>query len=100
VDSGCGGGFFCPYSPLPREQATVFLLATREAAGYLPPPCGTPMFADVPASSPYCRWIEELVRRGFATGCAAGKFCPQVAVTRGQAAALLTLTFGLTLYGP
>ena len=37
----------------------------RRAPGYVPPACGaTPMFADVPATSPFCRWIEELARRG------------------------------------
>ena len=32
--------------------------------GYVPPACGAPVFNDVPASSPFCPWIEELNRRG------------------------------------
>ena len=36
-----------------------------------------PMFADVPASSPFCRWIEELARRGVVTGCGGGNYCPR-----------------------
>ena len=66
-----------------------------------PPPCvaGSEMFADLPASSPFCRWVEELVRRGVVTGCGGGNYCPTAAVTREQMAVFLTVTFGLTLYG-
>ena len=36
-----------------------------------PPSClaGAEAFADVPASNAFCRWIEELARRGVASGC-------------------------------
>jgi hypothetical protein len=65
-----------------------------------PPACVTPVYADVPASSPFCRWIEELTRRGVVSGCGGGNYCPQGPVTRGQMAVFITLTFGLSLYGP
>jgi hypothetical protein len=58
------------------------------------------MFADVPASSPYCRWIEELARRGVVTGCGNGNYCPTAPVTREQMAVFISVTYGLTLYGP
>ena len=48
-----------------------------------PPP---QMFNDVPASSPFCRWIEELARRGSSAGCGGGSYCPGRAVTREQMA--------------
>jgi hypothetical protein len=98
VIGGCGNGNFCPDDPVTRAQAAVFLLRTLDPA-LSPPPCGTPIFSDVPASSPYCPWIEELVRRGVVTGCGAGRYCPDDPTTRGQAAVMLTETFGLTLYG-
>ena len=45
----------------------IFALVAKEGASYSPPACGaTPMFADVPVTSPYCKWVEELVRRGVA----------------------------------
>ena len=56
----------------------------RRAAAYAPPACTTPMFSDVPASSPFCRWIEELARRGVVSGCGGGAFCPGAAVSREQ----------------
>jgi hypothetical protein len=100
IVNGCGGGSYCASSSVARDQMTVFVLLTL--LGFLnPPPCvaGAEVFADVPASSPFCRWIEELVRRGVVSGCGGGNYCPLAAVTREQMAVFLTVTFGLTLYG-
>jgi hypothetical protein len=48
-----------------RSFLTAWSAVLRTLDGTLSPPaCTTPLFADVPASSPYCRWIEELARRG------------------------------------
>src|SRR6185503_115279 len=76
VTAGCGPTQFCPDSPTTREQMAPFVLVARQGAGYRPPPCGTPMFADVPASSPFCRFIEELARRGVVAGCGGNNYCP------------------------
>jgi hypothetical protein len=99
VVSGCGGGKYCPAAVVPREQMPVFLLRTLEP-GLDPPFCGTPMFSDVPASNPYCRWIEELARRGIVGGCGGGNYCPSDAVTREQMSVFVVGTFGLALYAP
>jgi hypothetical protein len=98
VVTGCGPGLYCPQSPVTREQMAIFVLRTLDPA-LNPPACGTPMFNDVPASSAFCRWIEELARRGVVTGCGGGNYCPTSAVTREQMGVFLSLTFGLTLYG-
>ena len=68
VVTGCGAGnLYCPTSPVTREQMAVFVLRTLDPT-LNPPACGTPnVFTDVPATSPFCRWIEELVRRGVVT---------------------------------
>jgi hypothetical protein len=99
VVSGCGGANYCPSAPVSREQMAVFVLRTLDP-GLNPPACTTPIFTDVPAGSPFCRWIEELVRRGVVSGCAPGAYCPASAVTREQMGVFLSTTFGLTLYGP
>jgi S-layer family protein len=99
VVSGCGGGNYCPSDAVTREQMAVFVLRTLDPA-LDPPACTTPVFADVPASSPFCKWIEELARRGVVTGCGGGNYCPTAAVTREQMGVFLGVTFGLTLYGP
>jgi hypothetical protein len=97
VVGGCGGGNYCPTAAVSREQLPVFVLRTLDPA-FTPPACGAPRFADVPASSPFCRWIEELARRGVVGGCAAGIYCPTALVSREQMAVFLTQSFGLRLY--
>jgi hypothetical protein len=98
VVSGCGGGNYCPASDVTREQMSVFVLRTLDPA-LIPPACGTPMFNDVPASSPFCPWIEELARRGVVTGCGGGNYCPTSSVTREQVGVFIGAAFGLMLYG-
>ena len=99
VVNGCGSGDFCPKAPVTRDQMSVFVLRTLDPA-LDPPACTTPAFSDVPASSPYCRWIEELLRRGVVAGCGDGRYCPLSPVSRDQMAVFIGVTFGLTLYGP
>jgi hypothetical protein len=100
VVGGCGGGSYCPTAVVTRQEMAVFALATKEGPGYVPPACGTPVFNDVPASSPFCRWIEELARRGVVSGCGGGNYCPTAPVTRAQMSVFIAVTFGLNLYGP
>jgi hypothetical protein len=95
VTAGCGGGNYCPADAATREQMAVFLLRTLEGPSYTPPACVTPTFADVPCSSNFARWIEELVLRGITAGCGGGLYCPLQAVSRGQMAVFLTATFDL-----
>ena len=98
VTTGCGGGNYCPQDPVTRAQMAVFVLLTLDPT-INPPACTTPVFGDVPANDPFCRWIEELARRGVVTGCGQGNYCPTNAVTREQMSVFLSVTFGLTLYG-
>ena len=95
VVTGCGGGRYCGSSPVSRAQMAVFALATLEGPGYAPPACTTPLFSDVPAADPFCRWIEELARRGVVAGCGNGQYCPAAAVTRGQMSVFLVEGFSL-----
>jgi uncharacterized repeat protein (TIGR01451 family) len=94
ITSGCGGGNFCPASPVTREQMAVFLLKAKYGAAYTPPPA-TGVFSDVPISSPYARWIEQLYEESITAGCGGGQFCPGQPNTRGQMAVFLVKTFSL-----
>jgi hypothetical protein len=71
-----------------REEMTLTL---AKALAIEPPPCvpGSEMFTDVPASNPFCPWIEELSRRGITGGCAPGLFCPGDPVSRQQMAVFI-----------
>ena len=97
ITAGCGGGNFCPTDPVTRAQMAVFLLGTRQGTGYTPPACTTPRFSDVPCSSPFAPWIDEVAARGITAGCGGGNYCPTDAVTRAQMSVFLAGTFGLLL---
>ena len=100
VTGGCGPDAYCPSSTTTREQMAVFVLAAKEGAGYAPAQCVPPnLFSDVPETSPFCRFIEELANRGVVTGCGGGAYCPTASVTREQMGVFLSVTFGLSLYG-
>ena len=72
----------------------VFLLRTLLGSGFVPPPA-TGMFADVPISNPFAKWIEELAHRNITGGCGFNIYCPGNSNTRGEMAAFITRTFGL-----
>jgi hypothetical protein len=99
VIGGCGGGRYCPDLAVTRETLAVYVLVVLDPS-INPPACGTPIFNDLPATSPFCRWVEELARRGVVTGCGQGNYCPTLPVSREQMSVFLTVTFGLALYGP
>lgn len=102
IAAGCGDENYCPTDPASRAQMAVFMIRALEGSGYEPPPCesGTEEFDDVPASSLFCPWIEELARREVISGCNADNYCPGATVSRGQMSVFVAKTFGLELYGP
>jgi len=95
ITSGCGGGRFCPDDSVTRDQMAVFLLRGRKG-GAFSPPAAEGLFSDVGTSAPFAKWIEELAREGVTLGCGGGNFCPSLTVTRGQMAAFLNRSFGIS----
>jgi hypothetical protein len=94
---GCSGGtLYCPQDPVTREQMAVFVLKAFEGSLYSPPECtNPPTYGDVPCSSPFSNWIEDLTTRGVVSGCEAGNYCPTNPVTREQMAKFIGGTFAL-----
>ena len=90
ITSGCGGGGFCPDTPITRAEMAVFLLSAR---GTAPPPATGTRFDDVPLGFWAGPWIEELAREGVVSGCSANPplYCPNNNLTRAEMAVLLTL---------
>jgi len=94
ITGGCGGGNYCPGAPVRRDQMAVFLMKAEHGSGFTPPPCaGT--FADVPCSSPFAPWIEQLAAEQITGGCGGGNYCPSSSNTRGQMAVFVVKTFDL-----
>ncbi len=96
ITAGCGGGDYCPGSPVRRDQMAVFLLKTKNGAAYVPPAC-TGLFGDVACPGPFTDWIEQLYADLITGGCSTSPllYCPGSSNTRGQMATFLVKTFGL-----
>jgi len=77
-----------------RDQMAVFLLKTKYGSSYVPPACEGD-FADVPCSSPFAPWIEQLADENITGGCGGNNYCPTNPNTRGQMAVFIVKTFGL-----
>ena len=101
VTGGCSATSYCPGSNTTREQMAVFVLLSKEGAGYQPAPCVSPnLFSDVPDTSPFCRYIEELANRGVVAGCAPNRYCPTDNVTREQMSVFVLRTLDPALAPP
>jgi hypothetical protein len=76
------------------RQNLVEMYRATAPATFVPPPCvpGSEMFTDVPASNPFCPWVEELARQGITAGCTPTTFCPSASVTRAQMAVFIVKT--------
>jgi len=94
ITGGCGGGNYCPTSPVLRQQMAVFLLKAEHGSSYVPPPC-TGVFLDVPCPSTFADWIEQLAAEMITGGCGGGNYCPTNPNTRGQMAVFIVKTFQL-----
>jgi len=100
ITAGVGGGNYGVGQDTKRQQMAVFLLKSKYGVCYVPPPCAVPAFPDVPCSSNFAPWINELVVQGVTSGCGSGLFCPTNPVTRQQMAVFLLKTLEGSAYAP
>ena len=77
ITVGVGEGNYGVDQPTLRQQMAVFLMKAKHGLCYVPPPCTTQLFTDVPCSSGFAPWINELVAEGITGGCGDGTtYCP------------------------
>ena len=88
ITVGVGGGLYGVGSPTLRQQMAVFLLKAEHGLCYTPPACSG-VFTDVPCSSNFAPWIEQMAAEGITGGCGGGAFCPMNPVRRDQMAVFL-----------
>ena len=100
VTSGCGGGNYCPTSPVTRSQMAVFLERGMRGSGYSPPAATGMVFDDVGAGDFAAAWIEQLFADGITAGCGNGNYCPDTEVTREQMAVFLLRAKYGSAYSP
>ena len=100
ITVGVGGGNYGVAQNTLRQQMAVFLLKAKFGICYVPPPCTVPVFPDVPCSSGFAPWINELVAQGITGGCGGGLYCPTNPVNRQQMAVFLLKTLEGSGYTP
>ncbi len=84
IDSGCGGGRFCPGDAVPRWMAAQFLIRAKAGPSFAF--SAAPAFADVPPAAPYFAYVQKVRDLGISKGCSPGNFCPDAPLTRSQMA--------------
>lgn len=96
ITAGCdAGAAFCPEEPMTREQIAVVILKAKYGYAFTPPACRG-IFQDVPCTSGFAPWVEQLAQEGITAGCNGGHFfCPAEPTTRGQTAVFITKAFML-----
>lgn len=85
---------YCPGNYVIRAQMAIFLLRAKWGPAYVPP-ASAQIFADVPPSSPFEPWINEIYNEGIMPGCGGGNFCPSWNVNRVSMSVYLVLMFNL-----
>jgi S-layer homology domain len=83
ITTGCGGGRFCPRSPVSRAQMASFLARALDL-----PPATHDHFTDDNGTT-HEHAINRLADAGIVSGCAVSRYCPDQVVTREQMAAFL-----------
>ena len=89
VTGGCGGGNFCPGTPLNRGQAAVQIEKAMRGAGYpFDPVFGGPNqtlpMADVDRCSGFGPYIQQFLLDQITAGCGYPDYCPLSPLTRAQ----------------
>ncbi|MBK9208838.1 MAG: SBBP repeat-containing protein [Anaerolineales bacterium] len=101
ITAGCGAGIYCPDNTVTRDQMAVFLLKGMHGASYTPPAVGASTgFGDVAATHWAAAWIKQLAAEGITSGCGAGNYCPDAAVTRAEIAIFLLKAKNGSSYSP
>ena len=92
ITSGCAATMYCPDDPVTRGEMAVFIILGRYGAidfTALPSYSATQIFSDVPPSSSFYPFIQEMAEAGITAGCGSGMYCPNELLTRGQMAVFI-----------
>lgn len=90
---GYEDGTFRPLAPVNRAEALKMIMLA--AAISMEVPTQAVGFSDVAASDWFYEYVVFATAKGYVQGRGAGKFVPEGTLTRGEAAKLLALFFGL-----
>jgi hypothetical protein len=87
IVSGFPDGTYRPTQIVNRGQMAAFIIKGMIADGQLPgepADCVSDPFPDVPSGHTFCKYIQELVNQGIASGFGDGTYKPTQQVNRAQ----------------
>ncbi len=88
ITTGCAPQYFCPTSPVTRDEMAVFITRMRfEQTPFTYP--STAYFNDVPTTDPTFPYVQRLAYDQVTTGCSSDLYCPTQDVLREQMAAFI-----------
>jgi len=96
IISGCGADKFCPDQRVTRAELAALLARASRTSPISP----RGLYEDLPASHWAAGVVEALAPTGGLGTCAPGRFCPDSAVSRAQAALAFARVFGLSNVEP
>ena len=77
VTGGCTATSYCPAARLRASRWRSSCSSPRKPPATPRRPAAPRRCSPTcPSSSPFCRWVEELARRGVVSGCGGGNYCP------------------------
>jgi hypothetical protein len=82
---------YCPGTAVNRQAMAAFII--RALHGETFTYTQTPFFTDVPATSPFFKYVQKMKDDGITTGCTATEYCPANLVNRAQMSAFLDRAF-------
>jgi endo-1,4-beta-xylanase len=96
IVSGFPDGNYKPTQIVNRGQMAAFITKGMIADGQLPgapATCEADPFSDVPSGHTFCKYIQELVSQGIASGFPDGTYKPTQQVNRAQMAVFVGRAF-------
>lgn len=91
INTGCGGGLFCPNAIVTRGQMATYL--ARALFGETFPYPTTQRFNDIAPTSGVFKYAQKIWDLGVTQGCTANNYCPDDPVNREQMSAFLSRSF-------
>jgi hypothetical protein len=101
ITEGCSGtsdviARFCPDDLVTRGTMAVYVIRAKLATPAFGPTFTfptTPYFTDVPATSILFPFVQKMRDLRITSGCTTTRYCPDLAITRGQIAVFLVRGF-------
>jgi hypothetical protein len=91
ITTGCSQSplNYCPGTTVNRQQMAAFIIRAKYGENFTYTP--SPYFTDVPATSPFFKYVQKMKDEGITTGCnqAGPLYCPSSNVTRQAMAAFI-----------